>query len=182
MPEYEENRRGSQREYLPAARRLINCLESDDYVKAYDCLKYILDEVFCKDRKNLDRNIYRMYGLISMIEITLQRRVEKDANLWVSVPDFEEQLFGIQSMMEFRKVSEDIFHQLIQYNELQKENSGPVWIQEAVEFLEKNYKDINMSVTMVADHLNVSSAHLSRTFKRYEGITPGQYQAQQKPE
>lgn len=231
LPEYEENRRGSQREYLPAARRLINCLESDDYVKAYDCLKYILDEVFCKDRKNLDRNIYRMYGLISMIEITLQRRVEKDANLWVSVPDFEEQLFGIQSMMEFRKVSEDIFHQLIQYNELQKENSGPAWIQEAVEFLEKNYKDINMSVTMVADHLNVSSAHLSRTFKlymnngvleymyrlrieeakrlldqgysvkstaqnvgyldakalirtfkRYEGITPGQYQAQQKPE
>jgi AraC-like DNA-binding protein len=53
-------------------------------------------------------------------------------------------------------------------------NSVPEYIRSAVEYLNWHYAE-KISLDEIAEHVNVSKFHLSRSFKRYVGVTIGDY-------
>ncbi len=57
--------------YMTGSRRLLNCLESEDFEGAYRELNQIYQSAFSKNQKELRINRYRMYGLIGTLITTL---------------------------------------------------------------------------------------------------------------
>ena len=51
--------------YMTGSRRLLNCLESEDFEGAYRELNQIYQSAFSRNQKELRINRYRMYGLIA---------------------------------------------------------------------------------------------------------------------
>ena len=57
--------------YMTGSRRLLNCLESEDFEGAYRELNQIYQSAFSRNQKELRINRYRMYGLIGTLITTL---------------------------------------------------------------------------------------------------------------
>lgn len=153
-------------EYMEASRKLYNFLQAEEYAKAYEMLNYIFQETFSKDPKYLKYNIYRMYGVATMLTMAIEEQANEDYQAFFERLSFEERLGGVDSVEEFMSISKELFDQIIQY----KADNGketPVWLDQVVLFLQENYRDQNLSVSDVADRFWISVPHLSRTFKKY---------------
>lgn len=157
-------------EYLDYSRRLINCLEIGDYREADSTLDYMFSHTFPRNPRYLQYNIYRMYGLISTLSITLDIQTEKKDQEFFAHLNYEERLYGAKTFSQFRQISQELFASILNYNASKEKNGMPVWMDNVLDYISENYADISLSVSSVADHFQLSVPHLSRTFKSTMGI------------
>ncbi len=144
--------------------RLMNYLEVQDFVAAWRSLDEIIDTTFPKDRKHLKQNLYRMYGLIGTITTFMDI---PDDNLF-SQQSYEEKLFAVENITEFKQLIHEIFDKIIEYK-AKSEDSAPLWVEQVDDYIRKNFRDINLTVSSLADTFDVSVSHLSRTYKQFTG-------------
>ncbi|MCQ2982662.1 MAG: AraC family transcriptional regulator [Treponemataceae bacterium] len=150
--------------YVMQTSRLMNYLEVQDFIAAWRTLDEIVDTTFPKDRKHLKQNLYRMYGLID--NITTYMDIPDDSLF--SQLNYEEKLFAVENITEFKLLIHEIFDKIIEYK-ANTEDSAPVWVEQVDDYIKKNFRDINLTVSSLADTFDVSVSHLSRTFKQYTG-------------
>ncbi len=152
--------------YVMATNRLMNFLEVQDFVAAWRTLDEIIDTTFPKDRKYLRQNLYRMYGLIGTITTFMDI---PDSGLFAGEDgQYEQKLFAVENITQFKLIIHEIFEKIIAYKAT-TEDSAPVWVEQVDSYISKNFRDINLTVSSLADTFDVSVSHLSRTFKQYTG-------------
>lgn len=152
-------------DYLESTRKLMNCLESGDYASAYGILEYIYENTFPKDKRYLKYSIYRMYGLIGTLIMTLDISRNKEDREFFENLHYEEKLFQVRTVSQLMNVSKAIFEAVIHYNEQKAQEEFNGWINKVLAYIEENIADVNLSVSQIADYIGISVPHLSRTFK-----------------
>ncbi|MGN0276243.1 MAG: helix-turn-helix domain-containing protein [Hominisplanchenecus sp.] len=167
MPDTDENVNYSV--YMTGSRKLLNCLESEDFEGAYRELNKIYLETFSRSRKDLKYNIYRMYGLISILITTLDVNADEDDRKYYQTLNYEERLFRIQSIHEFMDESRAIFEDIIRYRESRAKEKEPEWLNDMLLYVEHHYYDSDLSVSKIADEFEISVPHVSRSFKNWMG-------------
>ncbi len=150
--------------YVMFTSRLMNYLEVQDFIAAWRTLEEIIDTTFPKDRKYLKQNLYRMYGLIGTIATFMDI---PDSGL-LEKENYEEKLFNVENITQFKQVIHELFEKIIEYK-ASTEDSAPVWVEQVDDYIKKNFRDINLTVSSLADTFDVSVSHLSRTFKQHTG-------------
>lgn len=156
-------------EYLSENRKLMNYLELGEYDKAYKAMEYLYTSVLPKGRKHLQYNIYRMYGLISMITLYVGLNSDPSDIAFIRQLDYHERLYEIRSMEELMQVSKNLFNDIIAYKKSKEKEHQPDWLDKVIRYINEHYADENMNVTSIADIYGLSVPHLSRTFKVMTG-------------
>lgn len=151
--------------YLDASRKLMNYLEMHDYKEAYAILDDMFRETISRDRKYLQLNIYRMYGLISTLSMTLNVWTDDKDKAFFESLCYEERLYRAKNANQLLEVSKEMFESIIIYYSGKEKNGIPAWMDAVQDYIRSNYMDINLSVSAIAARFNVSVPHLSRTFK-----------------
>lgn len=157
-------------EYMNGSRKLMNCLESEDFRGAYRELDLLYKKTFPRNQKYLKYNIYRMYGLIGILIATLDVYSEEDEQDSNRILQYEERLFRIQSIHDLMTESREIFEQIIQYREKQARETGTERVTEMQQYIEEHYPDPELNVSRLADVFGISVPHLSRSFKNQTGM------------
>ncbi len=52
---------------------------------------------------------------------------------------------------------------------------APAWLNEVVKFIDANYLDVNLNIASIGEHFSLSAAHLSKTFRRFVGVSIPEY-------
>lgn len=156
-------------EYLAANRKLMNYLELGEYNMAYETLEQLYTTILPKDPRYLKMNIYRMYGIISMIILYVNVNAERPNADFLKEMDYQEKLYGVRSMEDLMQVSKMLFDSIITYKKQNELDSQPDWLSKVIHYINGNYADENLNVTAIAERYGLSVPHLSRTFKATMG-------------
>lgn len=162
-------------DYINGSRRLLNCLESEDFRGAKRELDLLFEKTFPRDQKYLKYNLYRMYGLIGILITMLNASADEEEQQFYASLHYEERLFCIQSMNELRKESHDIFGQMIQYRENSAAEKKPEWLEGVLDYIKAHAADGDWNVSTLADRFGISVPHLSRSFKTWMGMGALEY-------
>lgn len=156
-------------EYMDSSRKFFNCLDAGDYEQAYKTLVYIFEKTFPRNKKYFQYNLYRMYGLISALTMTLNIGTNEADREFIEGLRYEERLFNAKNVEQLMHVSRELFGAIIDYNANKESDGHPVWLSGVLKYIQDNFTDMNISVAEIADQFNISVPHLSRTFKQYRG-------------
>jgi AraC-like DNA-binding protein len=150
-------------------KKLNNLVIAKEYEKVSELLNEMLDEMFVKDVQFMDMNRCRMFGLINTVYNCLSDIIRRND------PAFFRQLNPMQRMLKansiesVRHILNDIIKDIMDHTKEHITNEHPKWIQEILVFIDENYDDPNLNVSILADKLNMNLSYVGRTFKNYTG-------------
>ena len=154
---------------LQKEQHLINCIKAGDTVNA----DLILDEFFENNIGSASSNISLytakclMFNLISTI-LKLSSEITINDEHLVTQLDLKV-LFDCGTIFEMKCKVTEILHNFCKGISISDEAANASLINKAIEFIDKNYKDMNLSITMLADYFGVSSRLISKLFKDQTG-------------
>ncbi len=157
-------------DYINGSKKLLNCLESEDFHGANRELDLLFQKTFPKNQKYLKYNLYRMYGLIGILITVLNTSADEEEQKFYDSLHCEERLFRIQSMDELVKESHDIFERMIQYKENSAAEKKTEWLEEMLDYIREHAADCDLNVSSLANRFGMSVPHLSRSFKTWTGM------------
>ncbi len=155
--------------YTDTVKMMLNCLETGNFKEAYQMMDTYLGKAFPHNKRYLRQNIYRMYGLVSILTMSISYRMEKADQEFMDSLNYEERLMNVGSMEELREASKEIFTSIIDYMEDKEKDAGPAWMDDVQVYIQEHYTDAGFSVSGIADEYGFTVSHLSRTFKSVVG-------------
>jgi AraC-like DNA-binding protein len=156
-------------QYTDTVKMMLNCLETGNFKEAYQMLDTYLDKAFPHNKRYLRQNNYRMYGLASILTMTISHRMENEDKEFLEKLNYEERLMDVSNMEELRESCKDIFSAIIDYMESKEKDGIPAWMDDVQVYIHEHYTEQGFSVSGIADEYGFTVSHLSRTFKSVVG-------------
>ncbi|BCK00980.1 helix-turn-helix domain-containing protein [Anaerocolumna chitinilytica] len=150
-------------------KKLYNMIVSKEYEQATEFLNQILDEMFIKDIHCMDINKCRMFALINTVYSCLSDIVGRSDGEYFKKLNPMERMLKANSIESARHIMNDIFREITDHLKKCLTNEYPNWVQEIIDFVDDNYSDPNLNVSILADKLNMNLSYVGRTFKSYTG-------------
>jgi AraC-like DNA-binding protein len=150
-------------------KKLYNLIVSKEYEQATEFLNQILDEMFIKDIHCMDINKCRMFALINTVYSCLSDIVGRSDGEYFKKLNPMERMLKANSIESARHIMNDIFREITDHLKKCLTNEYPNWVQEIIDFVDDNYSDPNLNVSILADKLNMNLSYVGRTFKSYTG-------------
>lgn len=150
-------------------KKLYNLMVSKEYEQAAEFLNQILDETFIKDIHCMDINKCRMFSLINTVYSCLSDIVGRSDGEFFKKLNPMERMLKANSIESARHIMNDIFREITDHLKECLTNEYPNWVQEIIDFIEQDYSDPNLNVSILADKLNMNLSYVGRTFKNYTG-------------
>lgn len=165
--------RTSNRSYyypLQTELKMINSIKAGDRKAASTVLEEVYISNFSKDLPNLEIARCLMFDLISTMIKTLNEipTIEEDSTFWERIKPITT-LMNCRSFDQLRTEMGEILERVCDYVIAGKPNKNDVLQQEIIHFVEKNYRDKNLSPELIATHLHRNKAYLCRFFRDHEG-------------
>lgn|GEM_PF-1326307 len=165
--------------YYPdqAEQQLIGAVKLGELEKAQGIVSDILDRNLTRPGISLSMAKYLMLNLVSTLMKTLSESGDMQESFFVRNPKQLDRLFACKSIPEMRQHVFDILQQVCgftaakrQHNMAQsRQRALQKLVDEVTAFIEANYADANLNVTMIGNHFDRKATYLSKLFKDYAG-------------
>lgn len=83
--------------------------------------------------------------------------------------NFITEIFNHESIDDVKKWFERLCHRIIEYINLQRQDSTDILADMGYEYIKKNYHQSDLSLKMISDQLHISSSYFSSIFKKFTG-------------
>lgn len=150
-------------------KRLYNLVIAKEYDKASELLNQMLNEMFVREVQFTDINKCRMFGLINNVYNSLSDSIGRNDPAFYKRLNPMQRMLKANSIDSVRDIINDIFKDIEEEAKELIKNERPRWIQEIMDFIDVNYNDPNLNVSILADKLNMNLSYIGRTFKNYTG-------------
>lgn len=162
---------GYDSQLMERQKKLYNLIVSKEYEQAAEFLNQILDEMFIKDIHCMDINKCRMFALINTVYSCLSDCFGRSDGEFFKRLNPMGRMLKANSIESARHIMNDIFKEITEHLQRCLTNEYPGWVQEIIDFVEENYADPNINVSILADKLNMNLSYVGRTFKSYTGFS-----------
>lgn len=156
-------------------RRLYNLMASKEYEKAAVLLEEIIDDMLIRDIGYTEVNQCRMFGLVNTVCMYLEELMGRDDEAFLAELHPMERLLQAKSAEAAKKALKEVFGDIVRHLEECLDNERPGWVNEIIQYVESNYQDVNLNVSMLAEKMNRNLAYIGRTFKQYVGCSLPDY-------
>lgn len=155
--------------YYPADKEMqfINCVKISDMEKALAILNEIIEENFNQRKLSIEMARCVVFNIVSTINKVLWD-LKIDVNAVFDKNPVQE-LVKCQSVQEMKDTILRVLEALQQHLEIYKVNRNEELKAKVKSYILQNYQNNNMSLTMVADEVNINASYLSRYFKEQFG-------------
>lgn len=155
--------------YMSEQEQFMKCIRIGDYKSAKNLLCEVFKMNFSDSMPSMEVAKCRMFGLIntlvnaiSEISISCKNEFVKDTNIL-------EQLVRCRTINELQIKMIDILDKAEKHFNEEKKSEGTELIRDIIKFIENNYCNPDLSVSMVAEEFNMSIVTLSKFFKKHSG-------------
>lgn len=169
----EHNLPKSRVEHFDFEHALGGYIRSGDYEAARALVHRMLDAEFNHTRPTVQVYMIRAYGIINDILHVFDSLEEEFSPEFLVELQAGPRIVGANSLQEISREVDAIFDAIIQRQQL--EETEPIWLQKAVDYMDENFTDPNLNVSNVADAVGINPVYLSRMLKKYRNIRPLEY-------
>lgn len=156
-------------------RRLYNLMASKEYEKAAALLEEMIDGMLIRDIGYTEVNQCRMFGLVNTVCMYLEEIMGRDDKTFLSELHPMDRLLQAKTAEAAKKTLKEVFGDVVQHLEECLEQERPGWVDEIIRYVENNYQDVNLNVSMLAEKMDMNLAYVGRTFKQYVGYSLPDY-------
>lgn len=156
-------------------RHLYNLMQAEQYEKAERLLEEIMDHMFVRDMRYTKINQYRMSGLMNTVCMILTELLGRSDEEFLKTLRPMERLMDEKTIDSARKTMLEVFDELIAHLKQCMEEEKPKWVRETIQEIEKQYGDINLGLSALAEKHGLNLAYMGRTFKQYTGCSVPDY-------
>ncbi len=146
--------------------KLINYIKTGDFARASG----LLEECFINDFTDKPSSIEVLKGLMFGIIVSIQKNVDKS---FVSTLMEEQQPYKrLQSCKTIIKMKEETIHLLevvCRYCKEYNDNGQNQLSKDIIDFIEKKYQDVNLSISMIGKQFNMTPPYISKLYKDQTG-------------
>lgn len=136
-----------------------------------DAVKTLFSEIL-EDLNRVHYNLFTQVILTLTIELNITiQRLEKANELTIPF-QFHAFITKINQSECYHDVLNlffRLFDEIHEQLELKKNTKNEKLIQDIIQIIEQDYRDVNLSIETIADRVNLSSSHLRRLFKKATG-------------
>jgi len=147
--------------------KIINLVKVGDFDKAADLIKEIFNHNFVENRPA--PQVAKL--LMSDISSTVIKIVDAVSNRidCHSVAVVTERLTACETALDLQNQIVEIFRGICDNVLKSKLNSEKTLSEKIIDILGENYHDVNLSISMIAEILNLSPSYIGKTFKEQTG-------------
>ena len=147
---------------------MINCIKSGEYESAQSILNTIYKNNFEKQTMTLNTARCLVFNIISTMIKAISSNNGSLDEAFVNSDDYITRLFQYSSIREHKEFLSKMLKDLCEYNRnnVKEENSIA---DKIIEYINANYKDVNLNVAAVAEHFKLHPTYISNIFKKQTG-------------
>lgn len=147
---------------------MLMCIKSGDRVKTEEIVRQLFQTHVYTTQYSQHKLLEMLLKLLSVVIHELQR--EEDH--WNEIPEANLlRIYEVHSKQELETFVKEFIGKLIDGLNYRPDDRQNVHIIRAVEFMKQNYRD-NISISDIAEYLQISGSYLSRMFKAELGKSP----------
>jgi two-component system response regulator YesN len=165
---------------LQVEQQLMNYVKLGEFEKAKSLLDEIIETNFLHSAVSVPLARCLMLDLVSTMIKTISESGDMQESLFVHNPKQMERLISSPTIQDMQSQLTDILLKVCEYTLAKRQHNMQHTrqrvLQELVEqvksYIEANYKDSNLNVTMIGNHFDRKATYLSKLFKDYteEGL------------
>ncbi|HHY83797.1 MAG TPA: helix-turn-helix transcriptional regulator [Clostridiales bacterium] len=154
---------------------LINCIKAGDLDSAKRTIYEIFETNVLRMPPSIDLLRCFMFDLASTMLKTLPEISILTEGSFFQELDMVNRLMSVRNISDFRKEILAILTEICNYVQKNKKDKNAELIDKVTKYIQSNYFDMNMNVTTVADHFNLSACYLTKLFKEKTGEVLSNY-------
>lgn len=160
---------------LNKERELYSLLLAGDLKQAQAQYEQLQEDMMIRDIEYLEVNRSRALGMADMLF-----RYEADLfGAGGSTAGQEKEVFQAiaqaSSLAEARQQLDTVFDCLCQRIQEKQADKAPAWLADITSYIDKNFMQQDLSVSVLAGQMNMNLAYIGRTFKHYMGYSINDY-------
>ncbi len=163
---------GSNNRYqysMEMEHQLINFIKAGDFDKARGIIEYIFKTHFSKGLPSINVAKCLLFDLVGTLVKAFDSVSEEFNNeVWEKI-DPVDRLISCQTVQEMKYEMEKLLGEVCGYINQNRKNQHEERKDIIVAYINKNFKNPNLNINMIADHIGLNSAYLSREFKNQTG-------------
>lgn len=149
---------------LKLKKNLAGSLMINNYTMARELVREIMNTCFLRDIRYFPYNQCQANALISMLLDKLSDMGMEDE----VKAGYSARLLGVRSTAELEEVVEAIFAEILDYQN--RSVSDNEWAESVKAYIRENYCSPELNVTFIAEHFEVSAAHIGNRFRKLTGV------------
>lgn len=154
-------------EILDYLKRIIECISVHDYKSLRDNNTKLV-EIIKENSQNSPNMRYVYFNTYKSVILNIYLKYISKLN-----KDYLEIIKNTNNINTLVQIFDEII-KILEKSE-NSEDKKPYWLDEVIAYVNENYSSKDLSVDIIADKFNISSAHLSRTFKKFTGVNLSDY-------
>lgn len=158
-----------------AQKKLYQLMLSQKYEEAKRMLTEIMDRIFIRDISYTEVNQCRLFGMLNNICMFLIDILGKKDEEFIYELHPMERLLKAKNINEAKENLQLIFDEIILHLKTSLTEDRPTWINDILQIVERDYDNVNLNVSMLAEKINMNLAYVGRTFKQYMGVGLSDY-------
>ena len=158
----------SQTSFLDLESRLLGCIRASDFSGAYQVLHELIQGEFGDSKPSIDTFRFRIYGVVNTLLYMLDDIRDVVGEDLIRRIDPGPRLTHARNLSEIVSVMTEIFEELQDYTG--RKQALPDWVSAADAYAKENFRDINMTVSSVAEQVGLSPTYFSKMFREYTGV------------
>jgi two-component system response regulator YesN len=149
-------------------QRLINYMKAGQLDNAQHALQDLFDNNLSSGPMSVDLAKCLMFAMIGTMLKTLDGMAIGEQSFMDKLQPIA-RLFSCESVPEMKLVMFDILRQVCDYVEMNKKSHNTDLRDVVLGYISEHYSDVNLSITSIAEHMDIHSSYLSKFFKEQTG-------------
>jgi two-component system, response regulator YesN len=154
---------------LEKEQQLMNSIKIGDFASAQD----VVGEIFDRNLSSISLSVIMikclLFDMTSTVVKTLDELGLAGGNQLLEEINPVDRMLGCENVFQMREEMSAILQVVCSYVESRKKSHN-IGLKETVEaYVASNYADLNLSITWLADRLNMNASYLSRFYKEQSG-------------
>lgn len=160
----------SANRFLHVESKLLSCLQVSDFDGARQIVHDLISREFHETKPSIQIIRFRIYSIVNcVLNMMEELRSTIGDQLYYEI-DPGHRLTNTDTLQLLLEEIDDIFDRLIDFSNEKKKTAPPPWVNLIRNYVNERYCDINLTVSSVSDHFNMSPSYCSRIFKQYVGL------------
>jgi AraC-like DNA-binding protein len=148
--------------------QLINYIKTGNYDMSEQVLREVFDKNFANNNLSIKMIKCLMFDIMSTIVKTVGD-IMSNNNLFIDEINPVETLIQCENVKDMKVEILDILKKVCDYINENKKKHTFVLRDQIIEFIKENYAQVDLDVSMVANHFDLNNSYLSKYFKEASG-------------
>ena len=156
--------------YLDLELQILTAAKSQDFSGLQIALHKLISNEFGTGKPTVDTVRFRVYGFVNTLLSLMNEIRPIVGEQFIETLDVGPRLTEALSLPDIVQEMDDILDALIQRIDQQRSTAPPLWAKQARQYIRDNFRDPDLTVTSVADWLQLTPTYCSKVYREVYGV------------